>query len=141
MKCPVCNDVRMREIEKDGVMIDVCPDCKGVWLDRGELEKLLGEIRELRPAFDEWYESREGGQAYREGDERYRQPGPGSSYNPGFDPGAPRPGSQSGYGSKAPQQGYDPRYGNPYGGGKYHKDHYKYKKKKSVLDVLGDLFD
>ncbi|MFD3261788.1 zf-TFIIB domain-containing protein [Paenibacillus lentus] len=125
MKCPVCNDVRMREVEKDGVMIDVCPDCKGVWLDRGELEKLLGEIRELRPAFDEWYESREGGQAYNRGEQQYRQPGPGSGqgYNPG-------------YGSHPPQQGYDPRYGD-----KYNKNHYKYKKKKSVLDVFGDLFD
>lgn len=59
MKCPVCNDVRMREVEKDGVLIDVCPDCKGVWLDRGELEKLMSEIREIRPAFNEWYERRD----------------------------------------------------------------------------------
>jgi hypothetical protein len=43
MKCPVC-DTTMKEIEKNGIMIDICPDCKGVWLDRGELEKLLGEI-------------------------------------------------------------------------------------------------
>lgn len=56
MKCPVCHDVRMREVEKDGVMIDICPDCKGVWLDRGELEKLMSGIREVRPAFNEWYD-------------------------------------------------------------------------------------
>lgn len=58
MKCPVCNDVRMREVEKDGVLIDVCPDCKGVWLDRGELEKLLKEINDIRPSYNEWEESR-----------------------------------------------------------------------------------
>lgn len=58
MKCPVCNDVRMREVEKDGVLIDVCPDCKGVWLDRGELEKLLQEINDIRPSYREWEESR-----------------------------------------------------------------------------------
>ncbi len=40
MKCPVCEE-RMREVEKNGVTLDVCPGCKGVWLDRGELEKLL----------------------------------------------------------------------------------------------------
>lgn len=40
MNCPVCGDA-LREIQKHGVEIDVCPGCKGVWLDRGELEKIL----------------------------------------------------------------------------------------------------
>lgn len=40
MKCPVC-DESMREVEKSGVALDICPGCKGVWLDRGELEKLM----------------------------------------------------------------------------------------------------
>jgi len=40
MNCPVC-DGRLRAIEKYGVEIDICPDCKGIWLDRGELEKIL----------------------------------------------------------------------------------------------------
>jgi uncharacterized protein len=40
MNCPVCND-KMKEIEKSGVMLDICPGCKGVWLDCGELEKLM----------------------------------------------------------------------------------------------------
>jgi len=31
----------MREVEKNGVTVDICPSCKGVWLDRGELEKLM----------------------------------------------------------------------------------------------------
>lgn len=137
MKCPVCNDVRMREVEKDGVLIDVCPDCKGVWLDRGELEKLLGEIRELRPEFDEWYESREGGQAYNQGQQQYRQPGPDLSNNQGYGTPPPQQGYNPGYSNPSPQQGYDPRYY----GSKYDKKNYKYKKKKSVLDVLGDLFD
>jgi Zn-finger nucleic acid-binding protein len=39
MNCPVC-DEKLREIEKYGVMVDICPSCKGVWLDRGELEKI-----------------------------------------------------------------------------------------------------
>jgi uncharacterized protein len=41
MQCPVC-DERLREVEKYGVMIDLCPSCKGIWLDRGELEKIVG---------------------------------------------------------------------------------------------------
>ncbi|MBD3177057.1 MAG: hypothetical protein GF320_17925, partial [Armatimonadia bacterium] len=40
MNCPVCGE-KLREIEREGVMIDICPGCKGVWLDRGELDKLL----------------------------------------------------------------------------------------------------
>jgi len=40
MKCPVC-DAPLRAIQKHGVEIDICPECKGVWLDRGELEKII----------------------------------------------------------------------------------------------------
>lgn len=40
MKCPMCN-VSMREVDRRGVRIDVCPECRGVWLDGGELDKLL----------------------------------------------------------------------------------------------------
>lgn len=40
MNCPVC-DAHLRTIEKHGVEVDICPDCKGIWLDRGELEKIL----------------------------------------------------------------------------------------------------
>lgn len=40
MRCPLC-EVPMREVERRGVTIDVCPECRGIWLDRGELEKLL----------------------------------------------------------------------------------------------------
>lgn len=57
MKCPVCDNVSMREVEKEGVLIDICPSCKGVWLDRGELDKLLQGVRELREPFNRWYES------------------------------------------------------------------------------------
>ncbi|HET7738075.1 MAG TPA: zf-TFIIB domain-containing protein [Tepidiformaceae bacterium] len=40
MNCPACQTV-MREREKEDVIIDVCPNCKGMWLDHGELEKLV----------------------------------------------------------------------------------------------------
>lgn len=39
LTCPVCRG-QMREIDKLGVHIDTCTQCRGVWLDRGELEKL-----------------------------------------------------------------------------------------------------
>lgn len=41
MKCPVCKDVTLLMSEKRGVEIDYCPECRGIWLDRGELEKLV----------------------------------------------------------------------------------------------------
>ena len=40
MKCPVC-DIEMRVSDREGVEIDHCPQCRGVWLDRGELEKIV----------------------------------------------------------------------------------------------------
>lgn len=54
MKCPICDDVRLREVEKEGVLIDICPSCKGVWLDRGELEKLLEGEREYRKQYPQY---------------------------------------------------------------------------------------
>ena len=41
MKCPVCEDVTLLMSEKKGVEIDYCPECRGIWLDRGELEKIM----------------------------------------------------------------------------------------------------
>jgi hypothetical protein len=40
MKCPVC-DVELLMTEKLGVEIEYCPKCRGIWLDRGELEKVI----------------------------------------------------------------------------------------------------
>ena len=41
LTCPVCQGA-MKEVERQGVLIDTCTQCRGVWLDRGELEKLAG---------------------------------------------------------------------------------------------------
>jgi len=41
MKCPVCPDSTLLMSERQGVEIDYCPKCRGVWLDRGELDKLV----------------------------------------------------------------------------------------------------
>ena len=45
MKCPKCGS-GLEEINFQGVMIDRCPDCQGIWLDHGELEILVdGQAR------------------------------------------------------------------------------------------------
>jgi len=41
MKCPNCVDTTLVMSDRQGVEIDYCPACRGVWLDRGELDKLL----------------------------------------------------------------------------------------------------
>ncbi len=41
MKCPNCNHAALVMSERQGIEIDYCPDCRGIWLDRGELDKLL----------------------------------------------------------------------------------------------------
>jgi Zn-finger nucleic acid-binding protein len=43
--------VNLNEKDRADVTIDYCPECRGVWLDRGELEKILArESRELEPS-------------------------------------------------------------------------------------------
>jgi Zn-finger nucleic acid-binding protein len=41
MKCPNCKDALLVMSQRQGVEIDYCPQCRGVWLDRGELDKIL----------------------------------------------------------------------------------------------------
>ena len=40
MNCPNCN-VTLVMSERQGIEIDYCPSCRGIWLDRGELDKIL----------------------------------------------------------------------------------------------------
>ncbi len=41
MRCPHCPDATLLMTDRQGIEIDYCPQCRGVWLDRGELDKLL----------------------------------------------------------------------------------------------------
>jgi Zn-finger nucleic acid-binding protein len=41
MKCPICSDTNLVMTDRQGIEIDYCPACRGVWLDRGELDKLI----------------------------------------------------------------------------------------------------
>jgi len=40
MNCPNCN-VALVMSERQGIEIDYCPTCRGIWLDRGELDKII----------------------------------------------------------------------------------------------------
>jgi len=50
MKCPQCNDQTLVMADRQGVEIDYCPACRGIWLDRGELDKLLERAASANPA-------------------------------------------------------------------------------------------
>ena len=44
MKCPV-DSIDLVMSERSGVEIDYCPQCRGVWLDRGELDKIIDRAK------------------------------------------------------------------------------------------------
>lgn len=43
MNCPLCVEVHLDVTYHGGIEVDVCPRCRGIWLDRGELERLAGD--------------------------------------------------------------------------------------------------
>ena len=68
MKCPVCREPDLIMADRQGIEIDYCPRCRGVWLDRGELDKIIersaeqssrpdwqGDRYEERPRYDDDY--------------------------------------------------------------------------------------
>jgi Zn-finger nucleic acid-binding protein len=85
MKCPTDNATLVMS-ERNGVEIDYCPECRGVWLDRGELDKIIDRADAAAPA--------QQGQPYQ-------QPAPSAPYR---DAGYDRSGS--GYAQNQGQQPY-----------------------------------
>lgn len=58
MKCPTCVDTDLVMTDRQGVEIDYCPKCRGVWLDRGELDKIIERSSQPAPSSrrddDDW---------------------------------------------------------------------------------------
>ena len=50
MQCPLCLNESLEAHIRGEVEIDVCPRCRGVWLDRGEIDKLAGDSQKSRRA-------------------------------------------------------------------------------------------
>jgi len=111
MQCPVC-DVALSISSREGVEIDFCPQCRGVWLDRGELDKVIERAgRSLAPA-------EAPGRERTERTERYDR-------TPGYDDRPP------------PRYDDDRRYDRPRGD----HDRDRYDKKKKRRSFLDDIFD
>jgi hypothetical protein len=49
MLCPRCKTPTLDEKERSGITIDVCAQCRGIWLDRGELELLVARASQEMP--------------------------------------------------------------------------------------------
>ncbi len=66
MKCPNCSGTLVMS-DRNGVEIDYCRNCRGVWLDRGELDKIIDRSRNYASS------SGDRAQGYRDDDTRYRK--------------------------------------------------------------------
>lgn len=112
MNCPMCAGSELKMSDRHGVEIDYCPKCRGVWLDRGELDKII----ERASAEDEGPSAPPPPRAAAP-----------SGYAPPQPPGAPMP----------PPGAYPPGY-NPNHDSKYGYQ-YGYKKKKPIWKELFDF--
>ncbi|MEZ5124729.1 MAG: zf-TFIIB domain-containing protein [Thermoleophilia bacterium] len=78
MNCPVCKNVSLVMTERQGIEIDYCPECRGVWLDRGELEKIIERSetqmdahRPERAVYDPQFREYKHDAYYKHGDARH----------------------------------------------------------------------
>ena len=110
MACPV-DGATLVMSERSGIEIDYCPTCRGVWLDRGELDKILDRAT---PAVTLQEPAREAPLR-----DEYREPSRGDYREP----------SRSDY-REEHRGDYRPR--------SHDDDHHKKKKRRSLLD---DIFD
>jgi uncharacterized protein len=115
MTCPKCHG-EMRAYERSGVTVDQCTECRGIFLDRGELEKLFEaeaqwNIRQAPPR-------------------AYAQPG---YAEPGYAPPAPPPA----YGAPVPH-GYAQPHAGYHGHYRQRGYHGHYKRRRSFLNELFD---
>lgn len=104
--------------ERSGVEIDYCPQCRGVWLDRGELDKILDRAADLMPG--------PSSQAHP------ATPGPGATPPPLYPNFEPRRGEP-----RYEDRKYEDR---KYGNQGYDRDHDRRRHKKKE-GWLGELFD
>jgi len=73
MKCPHCQ-IDLKIADRSGIEIDYCPQCRGVWLDKGELDKIIERSQSYLAgqSEDDDYDYKSG----RESDEYQRGQGP-----------------------------------------------------------------
>ena len=83
MECPVCKNVGLVMSERQGIEIDYCPNCRGVWLDRGELDKIIERSLPGGASPQAVQPQRGPDPRYQQSDPRYQQHG-GHGHSHGF---------------------------------------------------------
>lgn len=78
MYCPVCQEVALVMADRQGIEVDYCPRCRGVWLDRGELDKIIERVAlaqgaTARPASQHYNHSSTEHREHRDYDDDYRR--------------------------------------------------------------------
>ncbi len=82
MNCPI-DDTTLQITAREGVEIDYCPKCRGVWLDRGELDKLIERALQhnSRPQDYSYDRKEDTPHNYRDNEERGEQKSHDDSYD------------------------------------------------------------
>jgi uncharacterized protein len=146
MKCPRCESSVLDERERDGVTVDICRECRGVWLDRSELERIIAR------AVREQADHEQPAQATQP---LPQAPPPQAAQPQGYPPPQPQgyPPQPQGYPPQPPQGCAPPPYPHRYRGddtpprGFRRDDQYEYSrdgrrhKKRHWFDSLSDIFD
>ena len=116
MQCPQDQTV-LQMTDRQGIEIDYCPTCRGVWLDRGELDKIIerSSAPTSQPAAGQYGQGAPQGTAY--------PPAPGYAPYPNYPRSPDSPDDDYRY-RNDPRYANDPRY-----------------RKKRKQGFLGDLFD
>ncbi|SCL65757.1 zf-TFIIB domain-containing protein [Micromonospora chersina] len=125
LTCPKCHG-EMRQYERSGVIIDQCGECRGIFLDRGELEKLF----EAEANWNQQHGTRQAAPA-------------GAGYTPPPPPPPAAAPHQPGYGAVPPPPPPPPGHGYPQPayGQQHYGYHGHYRRKKKHHGFLGELFD
>ncbi len=125
LMCPNCN-ASMSEVKRNDVAFDMCPSCRGVWLDRGELEKIIAGAKDERVAFEQ-----DRAQFYQDPD-AYRRSHPQQQQPP------QRP--QQGYGERG-EYGEHGEYGERGEGGYDQRGGQQQRRRRGgfdLMDIFGD---
>jgi Zn-finger nucleic acid-binding protein len=118
--CPNDN-AAMQTLDRNGVQFDMCPTCRGVWLDRGELEKLMASAVEEGRASAPAPAAQPAPQAYVPPPQPYAQP------------------QSQPWGGQQPYRDDRGYKSDKYRDDRHRDDDYRYKKKKR--DSIFDIFD
>lgn len=139
MNCPTDGTTLLMS-ERQGIEIDYCPQCRGIWLDRGELDKILDRAKaESEPVAPEAAPQTPAAPAAPAAQPLPPQDYPAQGYaqpaQPRYDDRRDARRDDRRYDDRRDDRGYGDRYYDD------RKHDPRYRKKKSPFEFLGDIFD